>query len=84
MLSINPKKRPTATQVLKHPYLLSFYNQKEDLASDKIIHPPISDNKKLNVKEYRKLIYERIKKLYSDEKEVKKIEVIVNETRKVH
>jgi serine/threonine protein kinase len=72
MLSINPHKRPTAAQVLKHPYLASFHKPKEEMVSDKVIHPPISDNTKLNLKEYRKLIYERIKKLYSFEKDVPK------------
>ncbi len=68
MLSMNPKKRPTASQILKHPYLASFHKPKEETVADKVIHPPISDNTKLNLKEYRKLIYERIKKLYSEDK----------------
>lgn len=29
MLSINPKKRPTAAQIIKHPYLASFHKPKE-------------------------------------------------------
>lgn len=28
MLSINPMKRPTASQILKHPYLASFHKPK--------------------------------------------------------
>jgi serine/threonine protein kinase len=72
MLTINPKKRPTAAQILKHPYLASFHKPKEEIVSDKVIHPSISDNTKLNLKEYRKLIYERIRKLYSYEKEISK------------
>lgn len=50
--------------MLKHPYLAQFHNPKEELSSRKIIQPPISDNKKLNLKQYKQLIYERIKKIY--------------------
>jgi hypothetical protein len=48
--------------------LASFHKPKEEIVSKKTIQPPISDNTKLNLKEYRKLIYERIKKIYNEEK----------------
>lgn len=35
--------------------------------SPTVIRPPISDNKKLSLKEYRNLLYEQIKKLYNKE-----------------
>lgn len=35
-----------------------------------MIYPPVSDNKKLNLKQYRQLIYERIKKIYKSEDEI--------------
>lgn len=28
MLSINPKRRPTSSQILKHPYLANFHKPK--------------------------------------------------------
>lgn len=51
---------------MKHPYLIQFSNTKEEIESKKIITLPVSDNKKLNLKQYKHLIYERIKKIYSD------------------
>lgn len=54
-------------EILKHPYLSKFSNPKEEYESKKIIQPPISDNKKLNLKQYRELIYDRIKKIYKEE-----------------
>jgi mitogen-activated protein kinase 15 len=64
MLSFDPSKRPTADEILRHPYLEQFHNTKDEIESPKIVEPPISDNKKLNLKQYRQLIYERIKKIY--------------------
>jgi len=64
MLSFNPNKRPTVDQILRHPYLAQFHNPKEEIECPKIIYPPVSDNKKLNMKQYRQLIYDRIKKIY--------------------
>ena len=66
MLQINPKKRPTAVEVLRSPYLASFSNPKEEYESKKMIKPPISDNTKLGLKDYRLLIYDHIKKVYKE------------------
>lgn len=49
---------------MKHPYISQFHNPKDEPSSRKAIQPPISDNKKLNLKQYKQLIYERIKKIY--------------------
>ena len=69
MLEFNPNKRPTANEILKHPYFSKFHNPKEEYDSPKIIYPPVSDNKKLNLKQYRQLIYDRIKKIYKNYEE---------------
>jgi hypothetical protein len=37
------------------------------VVSKRAIQPPVSDNKKLSLKQYKQLIYDRIKKIYSDE-----------------
>lgn len=66
MLQINPKKRPTATEILRSNYLSSFSNPKEEYESKKMIKPPISDNTKLGLKDYRLLIYDHIKKVYKE------------------
>lgn len=69
MLEFNPKKRPTAAEILKHPYFAKFHNPKDEYDSPKTIYPPVSDNKKLNLKQYRQLIYDRIKKIYKNTEE---------------
>lgn len=64
MLQFNPDKRISVNEALRHPYLLQFHNPKEEVISKKVIQPPVSDNKKLNLKQYKQLIYERIRKIY--------------------
>ena len=67
MLQINPKKRPSVGDILKSSYLANFSNPKQEYESKKAIKPPISDNTKLGLKDYRQLIYEHIKKVYQKE-----------------
>jgi mitogen-activated protein kinase 15 len=57
MLQFNPERRITINEALRHPYLDQFHNPKEEVASKKVIQPPVSDNKKLNLKQYKQLIY---------------------------
>ncbi len=78
MLEFNPKKRPTAEEILKSSYLSQFHNPKEEYESAKIIYPPVSDNKKLNLKQYRQLIYDRIKKIYKSDDEIANNVSVVN------
>lgn len=61
-LCYDPRKRLTAEQALKHPYLSQFHNPEEEIVCDKIIRLPISDAKKLNLKEYRDALYADILK----------------------
>ena len=51
---------------MRHPYLAQFHNPKEEVSARKVIHPPVSDNKKLTLKQYKQLIYERIRKIYGE------------------
>jgi len=44
--------------------------------SPNIIRPPISDNKKLTLKEYRNILYDQIKKLYREDPPSKGIEIV--------
>ena len=69
MLHFNPEKRITINEALRHPYVAQFHNSKEETISKKVIHPPVSDNKKLNLKQYKQLIYDRIKKIYCEPSE---------------
>lgn len=61
-LCYDPRRRLTAEQALKHPYLSQFHNPEEETVCDKIIRLPISDAKKLNLKEYRDALYADILK----------------------
>ena len=67
-VQFNPNKRLTAEQILKHPYVRQFnkLNQTENIRK---IYLEISETKKKSVKEYKKLIYEWVKKTYSDDQE---------------
>lgn len=76
LLEFNPHKRLTAEEALKHPYLAQFHNKKEEIVSPTVIRPPISDNKKLTLKEYRNILYDQIRKLYRDEPTSKGIEIV--------
>ena len=51
---------------MKNPYLSNFSNPREEVESKNIIKPPISDNTKLGLKDYRSLIYEHIKRVYRE------------------
>lgn len=60
MLQFNPNKRITIEQALQHPYFEDFHDVKKEPRCDRIISIPISDNKRLSVKEYMALIYKEI------------------------
>lgn len=53
---------------MKCRYISAFSNPKEEQDSRKIVKPPISDNTKLGLKDYRVLIYDHIKRVYRGEK----------------
>lgn len=67
LLQFNPSKRLTASEALRHPYLADFANKKEEITSPTVIRPPINDNKKLSLKEYRNILYDHIKRTYREE-----------------
>lgn len=69
MLQFNPRKRITLPEALRHPYLAQFHKPKEDNICKKAIVPPVSDNKKLTLKQYKQLIYERVRKIYGNEEQ---------------
>lgn len=61
-LEFNPKKRITVEEALNHPFVTQFHNPAEEKRSAKIIDIPISDQKKLTIKEYREALYADILK----------------------
>ena len=62
MLDFDPDKRITVEQILTHPYLSEFYRKKELIESKGRIKVPVDDNQRLNLKEYRTIIYDDIRK----------------------
>ena len=44
LLYFNPKKRPSAEQALKHPYVAQFHNPEDEPVCNKKINIPIDDN----------------------------------------
>lgn len=65
MLEFNPANRIKIEDILKHPYVAQFREKRTEIESRKSIRPPVSDNKKLNLKQYRSMIYESIKKIFN-------------------
>lgn len=56
-LTFNPDRRLTMLQVIKHPYVKQFFNKYDILQAEGKIRIQINDNQKLNLAEYRGLIY---------------------------
>ena len=56
-LEFNPKKRITVEEALAHPFVKHVRSPATEIKSPKIIQIPISDQKKLTVKEYREALY---------------------------
>jgi len=80
LLQFNPNKRINADQSLEHPYLEQFHNPEEEIACERPIEIPISDNKKLSVAAYRDELYNNVIKV--NQQEVKKKSKTKKETEK--
>lgn len=60
LLVFNPSKRITAEEALRHPYIGKFYQLEDTPVCPRIIHIPISDDKRQSVAEYRNTLYAAI------------------------
>ncbi|XP_061424827.1 extracellular signal-regulated kinase 2-like isoform X3 [Lethenteron reissneri] len=60
LLVFNPEKRLTAEEALSHPYVAQFHNPQTELAVDYDVVPPVDDDTRLSVAEYRNKLYELI------------------------
>lgn len=58
LLHFNPEKRPSAKEVLRHPYVSRFHNFSDEPIIEHEVHPPLRDDQQLTVDEYRKKLYE--------------------------
>jgi len=61
-LVFDPNKRMTAEEALKHPFVKEFHNPQAEIVCNRQIVLPISDAKKLSLKEYREALYADILK----------------------
>jgi mitogen-activated protein kinase 15 len=61
-LEFNPKKRISVEEALKHPFVEQFHSPKDEKVCAHLIEIPISDQKKLSIKEYREALYADILK----------------------
>ncbi|XP_022236426.1 putative serine/threonine-protein kinase C05D10.2 [Limulus polyphemus] len=60
LLSLNPRKRLSAEQALKDPYLRRFHMSTEEPSLDEPVAPPCNDHIQLSVEEYREKVYQMI------------------------
>ncbi|KAF4743004.1 hypothetical protein FOZ62_032303 [Perkinsus olseni] len=61
-LQFNPGKRISATEALKHPYVVQFHNPDEEPSCPSVIRIPIDDNTRLTVSDYRDRLYSEVMK----------------------
>eukprot|EP00928_Gymnodinium_smaydae_P082076 TRINITY_DN654_c0_g3_i1.p1 TRINITY_DN654_c0_g3~~TRINITY_DN654_c0_g3_i1.p1 ORF type:complete len:468 (+),score=130.06 TRINITY_DN654_c0_g3_i1:135-1538(+) len=59
-MQFNPSKRLSATEALRHPYVLQFHNPEDEFDCDRAIRIPIDDNTKLTVQDYRDRLYNEV------------------------
>lgn len=57
LCSFDPRKRPTAEEVLAHPYLKAFHFPDREIKADFKIKMALSDSKAHTIREYRNQIY---------------------------
>ena len=61
-LYLDPLKRPTVEDLLKHPYVAQFSSPEEEIVCNRTIRISIDDNKKFGIKKYREALYQDIAK----------------------
>lgn len=62
LLEFNPERRISAEEALKHPFVAPFHNAQDEPTCPYTIVPPLSDNTKLTVENYRSILYEEIQR----------------------
>lgn len=58
LLIFNPYKRLTAEQALKHSYVAKFHNPSDEIEMNISVIPPLNDDVRLTVDDYRNKLYE--------------------------
>eukprot|EP00951_Prasinocladus_malaysianus_P021916 scaffold182242_cov48-Prasinocladus_malaysianus.AAC.1 len=62
LLHFNPKKRISAEDALRHPYVAQFHNTADEPSCSRRVTIPIDDNTKYSISEYREKLYSEIVK----------------------
>lgn len=65
----NPHKRPSASELLAHPYLIQFHDPSNEPSCARAIEIPLDDNVRLTVEDYRTKLYEEIRKRREETKD---------------
>ena len=63
LLLLQPEKRITAEESLKHPYVSQFHDPAVERDSNKFVNPGIDDDKKMSTAVYRERLYHEITKM---------------------
>jgi len=69
-LEFNPNKRMSVEEALKHPFVAQFRDPEREYRAPAPIQMPISDQKKLSVREYREAIYADIIKKKREQRRI--------------
>ena len=62
ILVFDPDKRITVEEALEHPYLATFHRADEEYSCNRVIVLPLDDNKRFEVDQYRKKLYDEVMK----------------------
>ena len=62
MLQFNPKKRISVKEALKHPFVSMFHSEKDETLMNKPVEITLDEDRKFSINDYRKKLYEDIKK----------------------
>ncbi|CAL8075908.1 unnamed protein product [Calicophoron daubneyi] len=60
LLQLNPNKRPTVDEAIRHPYVQRFRDPASEIIMGHVVTPPLSDDRQLSVSDYRTKLYEII------------------------
>lgn len=60
---LDPRKRPSACELLNHPFVAQFHNEAKEPVCLKPIEVPLGETVKLTIKDYRNALYAEARKM---------------------